>query len=210
MKSRRALLMGLGLGLPGLAVAAATNTGAAPAAPKAAARRAGGVHAARFPTVAVTDQTGKQFGNFYDDLVRDKLVLISFASIDGEKRYPIVDNLVKVQQMVRDRLGKDLFMYTVNTRPDKDSVADLKAFADSKGARWQFLTGETAAIDEIKQSLRVMGNIHGLVWMSNDKSGRILSKPARLQPLYLTEALAFLSTGSQHKQFLTDMRSWKS
>lgn len=209
MKSRRALLVGLGLALPGLAIAAAPTAGTKPAARKPAARRDGGVHAERFPQVAVKDQNGKEF-SFYDDLVKDKLVLISFASIEGEKRYPIVDNLVKVQQMVRDRLGKDLFMYTVTTRPDRDSVDDLKAFADSKGARWQFLTGETAAIDEIKKSLMVMGNIHGIVWMSNDKSGRILSKPARLQPLFLTEALAFLSTGAQHKQFLTDMRSWKS
>lgn len=209
MKSRRALLVGLGLALPGLAIAAAPTAGTRPVARKPAAPRAGGVHAARFPQVPVTDQNGNKF-SFYDDLVKDKLVLISFASVEGEKRYPIVDNLVKVQQMVRDRLGKDLFMYTVTTRPDRDSSADLKAYADSKGARWQFLTGETAAIDEIKKSLMVMGNIHGLVWISNDKSGRILSKPARLQPLFITESLAFLSTGAQHKQFLTDMRSWKS
>jgi protein SCO1/2 len=161
------------------------------------------------PQAVVQDQDGREF-KFYDDLIKDKLVLISFASVDGEKRFPIVDNLVKVQQMVRDRLGKDLFIYTVTTKPQVDTPAALKAFAAKKGAHWQFLTGKTEEIAKIKTTLGVMGSIHGLLWIGNDRSGRWLSKPARLQPLFISESLAFLSTGAQHKQFLKDMRSVKS
>jgi protein SCO1/2 len=208
MKSRRAMLSALGFGLSGLALAAVASPGA-PQARKASPRGGRASHAWRMPQAVVQDQDGREF-KFYDDLIKDKLVLISFASVDGEKRFPIVDNLVKVQQMVRDRLGKDLFIYTVTTKPQVDTPAALKAFAEKKGARWQFLTGKAEEIAQIKKTLGVMGSIHGLLWIGNDRSGRWLSKPARLQPLFISESLAFLSTGAQHKQFLKDMRSVKS
>jgi protein SCO1/2 len=208
MKSRRALLVALGLGLPGLALAAVPSSGASPAR-KGSLRGGRASHAWRLPQVKVKDQDGREF-SFYDDLVKDKLVLISFASVDGEKRYSIVDNLVKVQQMVRSRLGKDLFIYTVTTSPQIDTPASMKALAEKKGARWQFLTGEPDAIAKLKKNFGVMGNIHGLVWIANDHTGRWLSKPARLQPLFIAESMAFLSTGAQHKPFLRDMRSYKS
>lgn len=207
MKSRRTMLAALGLGLPGLALAAGATT--APQARKALPRGGRAAHAWSFPQSIVKDQNGAEF-RFYDDLIKNKLVLISFASVAGEKRFPIVDNLVKLQQMVSGRLGKDLFIYTVSTRPESETPDTLKAFAAQKGARWKFLTGTPAEVAKIKQMLGVMGTMHGLVWMGNDATGRWMSKPARLQPIFLAEALAFLSTGSQHRQFLKDMRSVRS
>lgn len=207
MKSRRAMLAALGLGLPGLALAAGATTSQARKAP--APRGGRSRHAWKVSQAKVKDQNGREF-DFYDDLVKDKLVLISFASIDGEKRYPIVDNLVKTQQMISSRLGKDVFIYTVSTRPERDTPEALKAFADKKGARWQFLTGKPSEIAKIKQNFGVMGSIHGLVWIANDATSRWLSKPAQLQSLFLAEAVSFLSTGAEHKRHLRDMRSWKS
>lgn len=209
MKSRRALLAALGLGLPGLALAAGAKP-AAPQARKAPAYRGGRAATGwKVPQAKVKDQHGREF-KFYDDLVKNKLVLISFASIDGEKRYPIVDNLVKMQQMIGSRMGKDVFVYTVSTRPERDTPEALKAFAEKKGAKWQFLTGTPAEVAKIKQNFGVMGSVHGLVWITNDATSRWLTKPARLQSIFLAEAVTFLSTGAQHKRHLRDMRSWKS
>lgn len=208
MKSRRSMLAALGLGLPGLALAAGVPT-AAPQARKGTARGGRAAHAWSFPQSIVKDQDGAEF-RFYDDLIKNKLVLISFASAAGEKRFPVVGNLVKLQQMVSNRLGKDLFIYTVSTRPETETPETLKAFATQKGARWKFLTGSPSEVAKLKKMLGVMGTMHGLVWIGNDATGRWLSKPARLQPLFLAEALAFLSTGTQHRQFLKDMRSVKS
>src|SRR3546814_14358329 len=73
--------------------------------------------AKRFPQVLVNDHNGEKFW-FYENLIQDKLVLLSFASIDGEQAYPIIDNMVKVQEMLGDRLGDDVHMYTITTKPE--------------------------------------------------------------------------------------------
>lgn len=206
MQSRRALLTALGLAIPGLALAGASSRPAA----LGNMRKPGTIGAlSRIPNVKVKDHAGREF-KFYDDLVKNRLVLISFASLAGEQRYSIVNNLLKLQQMEANRLGKDLFIYTITTQPERDSSDQLAAYAKSRGARWQFLTGDAASVKQLKDAFGVMNSIHGLVWIGNDSTGRWLSKPARLQPLFLAESLAFLSTGAQHRQFLRDMRSVRS
>ncbi len=209
MKSRRTVLAAMAVGVPGVALAATTPAVENAIAPAKATARAGGLRTSRnFPQVQVQDQDGKEF-TFYDDLVKDKIVLISFASIDGEKHYPIIDNLVKVQEMVGDRLGKDVFMYTVTTKPETDTPAGLKEYAKKKGARWQFLSGEPAAIREILSSFNVMGSIHGRSWVGNDKTNRWMGKVSRVHPIFIAEAVARVSTGAQHKPYLIDMHSYK-
>lgn len=81
---------------------------------------AGGKNASRFPHVIVQDQF-KRKAWFYEELVRDKLVYVNFTSVKGEKYYPILENMVKVQEMINDRLGKDVFMYTITTDPYRDT-----------------------------------------------------------------------------------------
>jgi protein SCO1/2 len=169
-------------------------------------RPAVGRHAKRFPQVLVQDQNGEKFW-FYENLIQDKLVLLSFASIDGERQYPIVDNLLKVQEMLGERLGDDVFMYTITTKPEVDTAPGLRDYAASKGARWQFLSGEPEAIHRILSTFSVMGSVHGLTWIGNQRTGRWLTKPARVQPIFIAEAVALLSTGKHHRARLLDMRS---
>lgn len=208
MNSRRTVVTALGLGLPAAALAAKTPV-ADPSNPMLLTnceRPAVGPHAKRFPQVLVQDQHGEKFW-FYENLIQDKLVLLSFASLDGEQHYPIVDNLVKVQEMLGDRLGKDVFIYTITTKPEVDTAQGLKEYAASKGARWQFINGEPEAVRKILTAFNVMGSIHGLTWVGNQRTGRWLTKPAKVQPIFIAEAVALLSTGKHHKPYLIDMRS---
>lgn len=207
MNSRRTVVTALGLGLPAAALAA-TRPLADPDNPMLlqCERPTVGRHAKRFPQVLVQDQNGEKFW-FYENLIQDKLVLLSFASINGEQQYPIVDNLLKVQQMLGDRLGDDVFMYTITTKPEVDTAQGLKEFAETKGARWKFINGEPDAIRQILAMFHVMGSIHGLTWIGNQRSGRWLTKPVRVQPIFIAEAVAMLSTGKHHKDRLLDMRS---
>jgi len=211
MNSRRTVVTALGLGLPAMALAANANA-KTPVAQEGnpmllqCERPTVGRHAKRFPQVLVQDQNGEKFW-FYENLIQDKLVLLSFASIDGEQHYSVVDNLLKVQEMLGDRLGDDVFMYTITTKPEVDTAQSLKEFAQAKGARWQFINGEPDAIRQILTSFNVMGSIHGLNWVGNQRTGRWLSKPAKVQPIFIAEAVAMLSTGKHHKARLVDMRS---
>ena len=173
---------------------------------KSCPRGRSGPTAARFPKVVVQDQNNKKAW-FYEELIYNKLVLINFTSISGERHYPIINNMVKVQEMLANRLDKDVFIYTITTRPTEDSAAKLKIFAQNKGAKWQFLTGSPDNIREILKAFGIRGRINGLSWIGNEKTGRWLSKASRQHPLYIAEAVARLSTGKHYKPFLVDMRS---
>jgi len=204
MKSRRVFLTSLAsLVVPAAASAAGIKD---KTAFKNCPRAVGGPMASRFPQVVVQDQNKKKSW-FYEELIHDKLVFFSFTSVKGEKLYPIIDNLVKVQAMLEDRLGKDVFMYTLSTSPAEDTPQDLKKLADSKGARWQFLTGDVDDIRDILAAFGIRGRINGLAWLGNEKTGRWMSKASRQHPLYIAESIARLSIGKDHKPFLIDMRS---
>src|SRR3546814_16914374 len=128
MNSRRNVVKALGLGVPALALAAnaaaKTPVAADPRNPMllACERPADGVLAKRFPQVLVQDHNGEKFW-FYENLIQDKLVLLSFASVDGEQAYPIIDNMVKVQEMLGDRLGDDVHMRSAERRVGKGCVS---------------------------------------------------------------------------------------
>jgi len=205
--SRRAFLTTAAMAVPAAAAAATvTKPQKAKSAFKNCPRAKGGPTASRFPQVIVEDQH-KRKAWFYEEMVNDKLVLVSFTSVKGEKYYPVLNNLVKVQNMLKDRLGKDVFMYTITTNPERDTPEDLKKLAEKHGANWQFITGKPENIREILGAFNARGSLHALSWIGNEKTGRWLNKPSRLHPLYIAEAVARLSTGKDHKPFLVDMRS---
>ncbi len=208
MKSRRAFLAATAISLPAVAATAVAGPKVLADNPafKACPRANGGPHAERFPQVIVQDQHKKKFW-FYEELINNKLVLVNFTSVTGEKHYPIISNLVKVQDMLQDRLGKDVYMYTISTRPFFDTPDKLKDLADSHGAKWKFLTGEVSDIHEVLAAFGVHGSISALTWVGNEKTGRWMSKVSRQHPLYIAEAVARLSTGKQYRPFLVDMHS---
>lgn len=194
-----------------VAVTAATAASAAakndnPALMTCSPAVGGGKNASRFPHVIVQDQF-KRKAWFYEELIREKLVFINFTSVKGEKYYPILENMVKVQEMISDRLGKDVFMYTITTDPYRDTPDTLKTLADTYGAKWQFLSGEPEDVRLVLEAFHARGSLHGLSWVGNEKLGRWLNKPSRLHPLYIAESIARLSTGKHHKPYLERMRS---
>jgi len=207
--TRRAFLASAAMAIPAAASAAVATSAKDKGnkeAFKSCKRAKSGKTADRFPQVIVEDQH-KRKAWFYEELVTDRLILVNFTSVKGEQYYPILDNMVKVQEMLGDRLGKDVFMYTITTSPERDSPEDLKKLAEKHGAKWQFLTGNSEDIRGILGAFNARGSLHALSWIGNEKTGRWLNKPSRLHPLYIAEAVARLSTGKDHKPFLIDMHS---
>lgn len=205
--TRRAFLAGAAVAIPAAATAAVVpDTVKSDSVFRTCPRARGGKNAARFPQVIVQDQY-KAKAWFYEDLIADKLVLVSFTSVKGERYYPVLNNLVKVHEMIEDRVGKDVHMYTVTTDPYHDTPEALKALAEKHGAKWRFLTGAPEDVREILTAFNARGSLFGLSWIGNEKTGRWMNKPSRLHPLYIAEAVARLSTGKQHKPFLVDEHS---
>ena len=108
-----------------------------------------------FPNVTLTTHEGKKV-KFYDDLLKDKIVIINFMYVKCEGTCPgTTANLVKVQKLLGNRVGKDIFMYSITLKPEEDSPKVLNEYAKAYkvGPGWQFLTGDPKDIELLRQKL---------------------------------------------------------
>ena len=107
------------------------------------------------PNVVLTTHEGEQV-RFYDDLVKDKFVTINMVYTSCKATCPLTTaNLVRVQKMLGDRVGRDLFMYSISIDPERDTPKVLKKYAKTHGVGkgWQFLTGKPEDIEDLRIKL---------------------------------------------------------
>ena len=108
-----------------------------------------------FSNAVLTTHEGKKV-RFYDDLVRGKVVTFNmmYAQCDGICP-TMTDNLVRVQQLLGPRVGRDVFMYSITLQPEQDKPDDLKIYAAVHGVKpgWLFLTGQPADLRLIRYRL---------------------------------------------------------
>lgn len=108
-----------------------------------------------FPNVALVTQDGKTV-HFYDDLLKDKIVAIDLIYTTCKYECPLeTARLAQVQKMLGDRVGKDIFFYSITIDPEDDTPPVLKAYAEKfhVGPGWLFLTGKEEDIDLISKKL---------------------------------------------------------
>jgi len=108
-----------------------------------------------FPDVTLVTHENLRV-RLFDDLVRDRIVVINFfyATCEGIC-VPITSNLVKVQALLRDRVGRDIFMYSFTLKPKQDSPKVLKEYAERfrVGPGWSFLTGEPDDLELVRRRM---------------------------------------------------------
>lgn len=122
---------------------------------------------------------------FYDDLIKGKQVLINLMYATCEGICPtVILNLVKVHQALKERMGRNLFMYSITLRPEVDDAAALKSYAEMHNALlpgWTFLTGDPYDIETIRFKLFRMDHIKfdtdvtahtGMLRIINDATNR--------------------------------------
>src|SRR5207302_236563 len=63
--------------------------------------------------------------------------------------------LVQVQRLLGDRIGKDLFLYSISIDPKRDTPEVLKAYAEKFGVGpgWLFLTGKEGDVKLVAKKL---------------------------------------------------------
>lgn len=130
---------------------------AAPAAPKTAGKRWGADY---FPNVALTTHEGKTV-RLYDDLLKGKTVAVNVIFTDCEDACPLeTANLVQLQRILGERVGKDIFFYSISIDPLRDTPEVLKNYAEKFGVGpgWLFLTGKP---EDIKLITRKLGLARG-------------------------------------------------
>jgi protein SCO1/2 len=108
-----------------------------------------------FTNALVQTHEGRRV-RFYDDMMKDKIVLINFFFTSCEAICPLMtDNLVKVQEMLGPRMGRDIFMYSISLQPYTDTPETLRAYMSGRGVRpgWSFLTGKPDDIETLRYRL---------------------------------------------------------
>lgn len=152
--TRRAWLATLGLApLAGGAAAWAGKRGPERPLQKLSGRERIQQH--HLPNVELIAHDGRRV-RFYDDLVKDKKVIINFmyANCQGIC-VPVTTNLVRVQKLLGDRVGRDIFIYSVTLKPAEDKPDDLRHYAEHHGVGpgWLFLTGAPADVEHLRRAL---------------------------------------------------------
>jgi protein SCO1/2 len=109
-----------------------------------------------FPDVELVTSDGDKV-RFYDDLVKDKIVIINlmYAKCDGVCP-TTTSNLKAVRKILRREIDHDVFIYSLTVKPEQDSPAALKEYARMHGiadAQWMFLTGKPADVDLLRHKL---------------------------------------------------------
>ena len=108
-----------------------------------------------FPNLKLQDQDGREV-HFYDDLIKNKVVTINFFYAKCEGICPTVTaNLAKAQKILGERVGREIFMTSISLKPEHDTPAVLKEYAEMFKAMpgWSFLTGKPDDVEHLRRSL---------------------------------------------------------
>ncbi|MBL8498615.1 SCO family protein [Nitrosomonas sp. JL21] len=205
--SRREILAGMGLatlGMLGLSAAWQKLGGATAVTSNYDARDTS------FPNVTLYTHEGEAV-RFYDDLIRDKVVAINMMYSDCAGICPVATaNLLRVQQMLGDRVGRDVFMYSITLQPELDTPKGLKHYADRHGIKtgWKFLTGAPEDIELVRYRLgfydrdenidNIKENHTGMIRIGNDTLNRWSMAPALAEPQQIMATINHLDPKAVH------------
>jgi protein SCO1/2 len=175
-----------------------------------------GPRADYFPNVALRTHENK-VARFYDDLMKGKIVMINFMYAECKGICPAVTtNLVKVQQLLGARAGRDIFMYSITLQPERDTPKALKHYAEMHGVKpgWLFLTGKRNDVETLRRKLgfvdpdpvvdRDRSQHIGLVRFGNEALDRWGACPALSAPEQIVKSILWMegprSTPSQYRE----------
>jgi len=118
--------------------------------------RPGGFRAGYFPNVVLRTHKGTEV-RFYDDLLKGKNVIINMMyTVCPDGFCPLFTaNLAALQRALGERVGRDIFMYSITLKPEEDTPPVLLRYALDHRVRpgWWFLTGQRADIELVRRKL---------------------------------------------------------
>jgi protein SCO1 len=147
---------------------------------------------------------------FYQDLVKGKVVLINFMYATCTDSCPtFTANLVRAQRLFGDRMGRDVFMYSISLDPEHDSPQVLRGYVQNYGVQpgWTFLTGSMADITALRRRLGLRDpdpaidadkTQHiGVVLYGNERLDRWAACPALSEPREIVKYVGWVEGSRQ-------------
>ncbi|QLC72695.1 SCO family protein [Pseudomonas sp. LPB0260] len=148
----------------------------------------------RIPNTRLQTHEGRTV-RFYDDLVRDKLVVINMMYAACTGICPTATaNLRQVYRLLGARAGREVFLYSLSLQPQLDSPQVLGEYARQQriGPGWLFLTGAPEEMEQLRYSLGFYDpdpaldadkNSHtGMLRIGNERYRRWTMAPALATP----------------------------
>ena len=108
-----------------------------------------------FTNVTLQTHDGRSV-RFYDDLLKGKGAIINFMFTRCDGVCPgMTQNLSYVQELLGERVGRDIFMYSITIDPEHDSPEMLAQYAAPFDIRpgWLFLTGAKKDVELLRARL---------------------------------------------------------
>lgn len=93
---------------------------------------------------------------FYNDVLRDKVVLINFIFTHCTDSCPMQSAaMAAVQSLLADTAYRDVSLVSISVDPERDTPQVLREYAARFGAgnEWIFLTGSKANVDDVVRRL---------------------------------------------------------
>ncbi len=159
-----------------------------------------------FPNVTLTTQDGAKV-RFYDDLIKGKVVAIELIYTSCKYSCPLeTARLAQVQTLLGDRVGRDIFFYSITIDPEHDTPAVLKDYAQKyhAGPGWLFLTGRQLDIDLISKKLGIYSEPgtskdghDAYLLVGNEATGQWMRNAATDNPRFLARTIADWMTNWQ-------------
>ncbi|MFQ5451824.1 MAG: SCO family protein [Nitrospinaceae bacterium] len=108
-----------------------------------------------FTNLELVTQEGRPI-RFYDDILKDKVVLIDFIFTHCEHACPANSQIFsQVQSALADQMEEKLRLVSISVDPKRDTPRALTEFASQfdAGKGWTFLTGKKENLDKIIKKL---------------------------------------------------------
>lgn len=157
-------------------------------------RAKNGPRAGYFPNSIVQTHEGEKL-RFYDDIVQGKVVIFNMMYTVCTGICPgNTANLLQVQEALGNRLGKDVFMYSMTLQPEFDRPRDLDDYVKRYRIKpgWSFLTGQPSEMEVIRRKLGFfndnpkidanLANHTGMLRIGNEKLDRWFMMPSLSSP----------------------------
>ena len=152
-----------------------------------------------FPNVTLTTHEGTTV-HFYDDLIKGKIVALDLIYTTCTYACPLeTARMAQVQRVLGDRVGRDIFFYSITIDPEHDTPQVLKEYAEKYrvGPGWLFLTGTARDIELISKRLGLYSepdaaNPDGhtpFVLIGNEATGQWMRNSALDNPRFLATTI---------------------
>jgi len=164
----------------------------------------------RFPNVQLYTQDNQPV-HFYDDLIKDKAVIVDFMWTSCTDNCPVkTQNLINIHRLLGHRVGRDIFLLSISIDGNNDTPEALTRYIKENGGAktgWLYLTGDPDDVESLRYSLGVYDldpNIDALkrsqtktITFGNDRTNQWAYLPASMDSKRMEEAISSITRDSR-------------